>query len=416
MDTDTSSDPTCSQPAFRINFDGDSFHRAGSMKADERARGLRKTPQLLWDVLVRGRYAFIYDCIPLTASGMSASKRLNLLRAGGNLLHRRLDPWGLPLHMQFEWTSYCNLRCPVCPVGAGTLKRTAQAMDPALYAQVMDEVGPYLLTASLWVWGESLLHPRLAEMLRITRRYPPITLLSTNGFGLDNPEIQAALLAEAPTHLIVAIDGLTDETHARYRPGAKLQSVLEGVRRLAQRKRQLGATLPILHMRYIVMKQNQHEYAQVEDFARQHGFEMLTLRALSIIDDEKADAMVSDLLPDASDRRAYGYRDGQRVHRADFICQQPFWFPSVLADGTVVACEQDYNAQHPMGRVTTSRSFGEIWRSSQAREVRRLIRDAGESVSFCRNCPFADRPTSSCSLETRYLRSPQSAGAVRLGE
>jgi radical SAM protein with 4Fe4S-binding SPASM domain len=130
---------------------------------------------------------------------------------------------------------------------------------------------------------------------------------------------------------------------------------------------------------------------------------MLTLRSLSIIDNDKADEMVADLLPDASDHRAYGYRDGRRVRRTDFVCQQPFWFPSLLADGTVVACEQDFNAQHPMGRVTTSHAFGEIWRSSQARQIRRLIRDAGDTVSFCRNCPYADRPTSSCSLETRSL-------------
>jgi radical SAM protein with 4Fe4S-binding SPASM domain len=373
------------------------------MKAHERARGLRRTPQLLWEVLARGKYSFIYDCVPLTASGMSAAKRLNLLRAGGNLLHRRLAPWGWPLHMQFEWTNYCNLRCPVCPVGTGTLNRPAQALDPSLFAQIMDEVGPYLLTASLWVWGESLLHPRLPEMLRIARRHPVLTLLSTNGFGLDNPRIQDALLDAPPTHLIVAIDGLTDETNSHYRPGAKLGTVLEGVRQLAERKRRSGAKLPVLHMRYIVMKQNQHEVAEVEDFARRHAFEMLTLRSLSIIDDDKADEMVAELLPDTSERRAYSYRDGKRVRRNDFICQQPFWFPSVLADGTVVACEQDFNAQHAMGRVTTSRSFGEVWRSNQAREVRRLIRDAGDTVSFCRNCPFADRPTSSCSLETRYL-------------
>ena len=101
------------------------------MKAHERTRGLSRTPQLLWEVLVRGRYSFIYDCIPLTVSVMSSAKRLNLVRAGRNLLHRRLDPWSWPLQMQFEWTNYCNLRCPVCPVGAGSLSRTARTMDPA---------------------------------------------------------------------------------------------------------------------------------------------------------------------------------------------------------------------------------------------------------------------------------------------
>jgi radical SAM protein with 4Fe4S-binding SPASM domain len=389
---------------FRISCDGDAPGQVTSdMKKHERARGLRRTPRLLWDVLVRGAYSFVYDCIPFTASGMSVAKRVNLLRAGGNLVHRRLDPWGWPLHMQFEWTNYCNLRCPVCPVGAGTLNRPAQAMQPALFAAIMDEVGPHLLTASLWVWGESLLHPNLPEMLGIAGRHPVITLLSTNGFGLDQPEIQDALLASPPHHLIVAIDGLTDETNTRYRPGAKLAPMLAGVRQIAEKKRRSGAKRPILHMRTIVMKQNQHEIVDIESFAREHGFEMLSLRSLSIIDDAKADDMVTALLPDQSDRRAYGYDGGQRVRCSDFICQQPFWFPSVLADGTVVACEQDFNAQHPMGRVSETISFGDVWHSTQAREVRRLIRDAGDRVSFCRNCPFADRPTSSCSLEMRQL-------------
>jgi hypothetical protein len=54
---------------------------------------------------------------------MSAAKRLNRFASGMNLLHRHLQPWNMPLHMQFELTNFCNLKRPVCPTGIGGVKR-----------------------------------------------------------------------------------------------------------------------------------------------------------------------------------------------------------------------------------------------------------------------------------------------------
>ena len=77
------------------------------------------------------------------------------------------QPWSWPVHMQIELTNYCNLKCPVCPTGIGAINRKPLAMDVSLFEQLMDEVGQYLLTLSLWGWGESILHPQLAKILRI---------------------------------------------------------------------------------------------------------------------------------------------------------------------------------------------------------------------------------------------------------
>lgn len=373
------------------------------MRSHERNRSLLQAPRLVWDVLVRGRYAFVYDRIPITVTGMSAAKRLNLCRSGGNLLYRRLRPWAMPLHMQFELTNYCNLRCPVCPTGTRSVKRRAAAMDVGLFERVMNEVGTYLLTASLWAWGEPLLHPRLEEMLRAGRKHPVTLLLSTNGQTLDDERIQTALLRQPPSHLIVAIDGLTDETNSQFRTGARLKPALDGVRRLAELKRQRSQTLPVLHMRYIVMKHNQHELPRVEAFARENGFDLLSLRTLSVIDTESPDKVHGAFVPEGERWRAYAYDGGERVRRDGFICQEPFWFPTLLADGTVVACEQDYNAQQPFGKVSENVSFANVWRSDKAAEVRRIIRDRAKELSFCRNCPYADRAGTDVSVEAVFL-------------
>ena len=377
------------------------------MKSHERRRALLRVPRLLGEVLLGGRYAFVYDRIPITAREMSLGKRLNLLLSGGNLVHRRLRPWSMPLHMQFELASVCDLRCPVCPAGRQEVARAAPFLAPELFARVMSEVGPYLLTASLWGWGEPLLHPHLDEILRIAGQYPVVNLLSTNGQRLARPEVQTALRGHPPAQLIVALDGITDESNSRFRVGARLAPALDGVRQLAEWKRRTSAQLPVLHMRFIVMKHNQHELPEVERFARAHGFEVLSLRTLSIIDVPEPDQMVRGLLPDAVELRAYAYDAEQRKRHGDFVCQEPFWFPTLFADGTLVACDQDHNAQRPLGRVDPQTSFRSVWRSQQAARVRGQIRDRPHSLSFCRNCPYADRADSDCSVELRVLgRAP----------
>ena len=340
--------------------------------------------------------------MPMAVRGLSWPARLNLLAAGGNLVHRRLRPWNWPLHMQIELTSFCELECPVCPTGIGALERSASALDPELFEQVLRDVGPHLLTLSLWAWGEPLLYKPLGRVLEIAGRYPLITLLSTNGQSLNTPRVQEALREHPPTYLIVAIDGLTDDTNSVYRKGARLAPALEGVRSLADWKQRTGARFPVLHCRFMAMRQNEHELPSLRRFATDTGFDMVSLRSLSIID--SAEDAHRNMVPVDELLRAYRYDRGQRLQRDDFVCQHAFSFPTLLADGTVVSCEQDFNGGQPYGVLKPGGSFRDIWLSSRASEVRRTIRDRPGELSFCRNCPYADRPISSCSFDSYAVR------------
>jgi radical SAM protein with 4Fe4S-binding SPASM domain len=369
----------------------------------ERTRGLLRSPRLLFDVLARGRYDFIYDRMPITVAGMSLRKRMNLLLAGTHLVHRHIRPKNMPLHMQFELTSFCNLRCPVCPTGTQELERDAQPMPPELFERVWEETAPYLLTASLWGWGEPLLHPQLNRILKMARRHNVATLLSTNGMPLRHEAVREALVEHPPTTLIVAIDGLTDDTNTRFRVGAKLEPILDGVRKLAELKRLRKSRYPVLQMRYIVMRHNEHEVDQLEAFAKENEFELLSVRSISIFDTPEADAVQGGFVPLNELLQPYQYKDGQRQKRDGFVCMMPFWFPTLMAGGEVVSCEQDHSARTKFGQISAAQGFRQIWFSEEAAEVRRLVRDEHEKLSFCRNCPYADRKTADVSVESRQL-------------
>jgi MoaA/NifB/PqqE/SkfB family radical SAM enzyme len=359
------------------------------VKARTRWHYLAAAPAILRDALLRGRYEFTLDLMPLRADLMPPRKRLNLVMAGLNLVYRRSRPWSWPIEMGIELTTACNLRCPVCPIGAGVFERTGQVMDLAMLEELMREAGPYLLQTCLWGWGEPLLAPHFARAVGIVRRRGVLPIMSTNGQNLDHDDVQQGLTEEPPEYLIVALDGLTNETFQSNRPGARLEPALEGVRRLARMKRQRRQAVPVLHMRYIVTAHNQHEVPDVVSFARAHEFDMVSFRTLSIIDtDESAHRRQ---VARAEEFRSYDYDRGRRVRRRDFVCEQAFIGPTVFADGSVVPCVQDFNASYAFGQIGPGGSFGDIWFGERAAEVRHTIKTAPEEFTVCGRCPRADR-------------------------
>ncbi len=376
------------------------------MRSKRRWEYAARSPQILWDIIARGRYRFTYDLTPMHSSNMSVAKRLNLFKAGLNLIYRRAKPWSWPTHMHVEISSRCDLNCPVCPQGQGILKRRQPMMDLELFSKLMSEAGPYLLAVCLWSWGEPLLHPQLGEMIRIAKKYGVLTLVSTNGQRLNDERVLSDLISEPPTYLIVAIDGLTDETNSRYRVGAKLAPVLHGIGHLAKLKRQRKQEFPLLRMSYIVMKQNQHELPQVRSFATENGFDLVTLRGLFSRFAESEESPHRDLIPDLEQYQVYQYRNGQRVKRSDYVCTHAFCFPAVFTDGTVVACNKDFNAAHAYGRMGHGVSFSELWFGQRAAATRKVIRDARETLSSCVHCPYADQSSGNTgSFELLWLNS-----------
>jgi radical SAM protein with 4Fe4S-binding SPASM domain len=151
------------------------------------------------------------------------------------------------------------------------------------------------------------------------------------------------------------------------------------------------------------MRHNEHEVDHLEAFARRHGFELLTLRSISVFDVADVEKVQGALVPDREALQPYEYREGRRQKRPGFVCTMPFWFPSVQADGGVVPCEQDHGGTQRFGTMDESTSFRSIWFGPRATAARRRVRDHPETLSFCRNCPYEDRPTTDCSLESRPL-------------
>ena len=80
-----------------------------------------------------------------------------------------------------EITNSCNLKCSFCPEG----KRAKEFMPAEKFEHIIREVKEYTNLVALHVKGESLLHPKLKEILEICKKNDILVNITTNATLLE---------------------------------------------------------------------------------------------------------------------------------------------------------------------------------------------------------------------------------------
>jgi MoaA/NifB/PqqE/SkfB family radical SAM enzyme len=137
----------------------------------------------------------------------------------------------LPPAVSIELSTCCNLSCPECVTGSGTLTRRRGFMDPALAAKLASDISGSSLSAWLYWQGEPMMHPQFFDMVRLFRGMNPV--ISTNGHFLDSANCHM-LATSGLKRIIVSYDGVTPETYSIYRRGGDHTEVKQGIVRLVE--------------------------------------------------------------------------------------------------------------------------------------------------------------------------------------
>src|SRR5262245_19311329 len=141
--------------------------------------------------------------------------RANRRRLADDHRRSRVVATGRPAHLKIELTNYCNLSCPICP--HPQMIRPQGYMAPELFQRVVEQAAPELEFAYLHHLGESLFHPRVAELVRAGRATGARMGLSTNATFLDERK-GWVLLDAGLDFLVVSLDAVTADTYRRTRP------------------------------------------------------------------------------------------------------------------------------------------------------------------------------------------------------
>jgi molybdenum cofactor biosynthesis enzyme MoaA len=310
---------------------------------------------------------------------------------------------GYPSVMQLEPTNACNLRCPLCPSGVHAFSRPIGMMPFSLYKELMDEIGSHLSLMVLWNWGEPFLHPDLPRMIRYAKSLNIAVITSSNAQVISDPSAVEDIVRSGLDTLAIAMDGTSQKTYESYRVGGSLDKVMKCLTLLRETKRRIGSLSPLVNVRVVVSKENEHELQAITDLARSHGADLITFRSASMPDCCGTD-LDQKYAPGNGSYRMYDYHgDGTRSKRSSFTCRRPWKRLTVNWDGTIVGCEHDFDNTTPYGKFPDDGSVMQILNSPRARDFRRQFLKDKKAFGFCAHCPNNDRVVADCTVAKTEL-------------
>ncbi len=315
------------------------------------------------------------------------TRLINLLKAEAgyafSLFVRRPVVSGLPYTLSAEPATACNLSCPECPVGNGSLSRPKGTMSFELFREIIDQIHRHLLHLILYFQGEPFLAPGLFRMIRYAKERKIYVSTSTNGHFLDRKNIDE-ILSSGLDRLIVSLDGAEQESYAKYRRGGDLARVVRGVHELISRRAERGTRRPYVILQSLMLQHNLGEREKIERLAQELGADRLEFKTAQFYDLSGDNGMIppdsrfSRYVPDGQGGYRLKYRLKNRCHR--------LWTTSVITwDGRVVPCCFDKDAEHEMGNMAEI-PFSRIWKNVDYQRFREQILTARAAVPMCRNC------------------------------
>jgi len=349
--------------------------------------------------LVTRRVEFGCDHIPYRFDNVPLKKIFNWISVEASARVRTPKPWGMPTILQIEPTNRCNLRCSLCPVAEG-LTREAGFMESELFRRIIDEVEEYVFLILLWEWGEPFINPEIYEMIEYAHSKGIRLVSSSNGHIFAHGDHAEKVVRSGLDSLIVAVDGISQETYTRYRRDGNLETVLTGIRSVVAKKRELNLQTPFINLRFIVMKHNEHEIPLLRHVAESLGVDVYTLKTLYPGHDvDPAQDKNNEFIPENPQYRRFQYTsDFKRIRQVQNPCKNLWRSPAIHWKGVVCPCSFDVEEDYHLGDLKGT-SLRDIWFGDAFRTMRRQFRENWESIHACGNCSYAYRG-GDCSRDT----------------
>ena len=332
---------------------------------------------------------FIYDRYHYKLTGLTGKQVGNYLLNRLEARQRKVNPRSYPIALQLEPTIHCQLDCPLCPRMKATKDMEPGHMKWSDYEKLMSELGPKLIAISFWQWGEPLLYPRITEMIKLAKKYGIMTMISTNA-QVDPDEFDIkSLFAAGLDLLIISMDGLLQETYQQFRKSGRVSKVIEFTEAAVECKRELNTGHPLINLRIIATRENEHEIDQVREIAGEMGVDVFSVKSVSIYEDADPD---NPSLPENMELRSFQYQgkeSAEEYRELPNLCYKPWSWPTLRYDGTLLACECDHASSRVLGNVFEAGSFREVWTGSKAQELRCEFPGNGKiTVEFCQQCRY----------------------------
>lgn len=300
----------------------------------------------------------------------------------------------IPLHprnIMVEPTNMCNASCPTCPSGIGQLNRPLGMMTEELYSKIVNECSQYGTSITLWNFGEPFLHPKIYEFIEEAATAGISVKVSTNGTAFYSERRVDRLLSSGVHTVIVGIEGITEETHTKFRKRVNFNAMYKGLKYYKNQISESGLPFKLI-IQMLAMDHNMHEIGEVQNLAKNlnASFELKTMN-LEMVSGINYD----DWLPEKEELRRYT-RDPQSrkwvlksqmgQHCANI--EDGFAGFVINWDGKVIPCCNDYQSTTIIGDLQHE-TIHDIWNGEKLNGLRQAIRTDSMNLPLCTKCSMS---------------------------
>lgn len=299
---------------------------------------------------------------------------------------------GYPYYLTIDPTNYCNLKCPLCPTGKKDTSAPRGRMSLDNFKKIIDELGKYLYSIDLFNWGEPLLNKQIYQMVSYAHQNNIWTNISTNFNFFSESEAEDMVLSGL-NHLIISLDGASPQTYQQYQVGGDFERVIENIKLLVRKKRELESKRPLVEWQFIPMRHNEEEIPKAKEIAKELGMDTFSLLPLRVdmgkeIFEDIGERLTKDdkWLPKSEKYSRYDYeKKSRKVERK--VCQFLWTTTSIGWDGQVYPCCAVYPSKYSFGNIFEM-PFRKIWNSQAYRDSRQLFKRKikKNSETVCGQC------------------------------
>ena len=298
-----------------------------------------------------------------------------------------------PTKVTIETGNVCNLRCPLCPTGTSDTKVSKGFLTLEKFQHILNQLGPTTEVLDFFDWGEPFLNNDLLPMIRDTKqRYPHIRIIVSSNMNIPRfSEAQAEdVVRSGLDHMILSLDGATQEVYATYRVGGKLEEALQNIRWIVAAKRRVQAATPTMVWNFLVFRHNEHEVELARSMAQELGVDFTAGLMRTDCGEEIFLPMEERIKRDQMwipEHPQYSQYTHARLSRRVIDCDKPWTTVAINWDGYVVPCGSVYDCRtYNYGNIF-ERSFAEIWNGEQYRQGRAAIMSRAQNTNtVCETC------------------------------
>jgi MoaA/NifB/PqqE/SkfB family radical SAM enzyme len=285
-----------------------------------------------------------------------------------------------PVCLDIELTNHCNLKCLMCPTGAGASTRERGFMSDETYEKIIAGLRGRSVGLRFIRWGEPTLHPKLAEYIKTARGEGHICHINTNGVLCD-AAMSENLLASGLDSVKFSFQGTDERSYQEMRQGGGFTSLIKNIETLHRLRG--GHESPYIHVSTTTARETDEDIKLFEE----RMSKICDLVTVGRTNFEFVDAEHADTLTGARKALFAELKSKQAaVKKRPEVCYEVFGKLSVDWDGKVTACCGDYNAEMTVGDVARN-TIGEIYNSGGIERYRRILsRREYDKIRLCSFC------------------------------